>query len=595
MTVAPLTLSGGDAACHVPLPRVVIPTLALRVEVVKGAVKPQLGGFGNLSLTEWSDRWVAESTLTSSTPGDDLYIRLPKLPTLLTTVEEFGGERYVAISHAPAFGAAPAARQMDRVAVAWDASGSRSADAVRKDRALLAALLATPAWQNATIDLVVFRDRPDAARAFVARAGKAPELFAFLDQLPYDGGTDLAALDLRRTAAPNAADAAWLLLTDGLYTLGAGLPRFGGLPVHVIASDTVRDGGLQRLLAAATGGIVADLALTEPAAAAALLASPPATLLRVDAAPGTLADVQYRFAPGSGRATVYAKLLRGGEVTLVYGSGGRETLRVPVSVPSGAVPSGGVVARAWAGRMVEELAVFPDRNEAAMAELGRRFGLVTPVTSLIVLETVQQYLEHQIEPPATWPEMREQYLAGLEARKGRERQQRTAKVDRVLAWWKERVSWWEREFPYAPDFRWKAPAENAPGRPERGIAGGVVGGVVGGVTAQAPVVDAARAAAPAAGRASAMQESVMLKAADAKGGSAPIGRVHRHQALGSGDPLSQGRQGCGAGQSLRGLPGAAEGLCRESRILPRLRGCAPADRQGARPPGPLESRGDEAG
>ena len=112
VTVAPLALSGGDAACHVPLPRVVIPTLALRVEVVKGAVKPQLGGFGNLSLTEWNDRWVAESTLTSSTPGDDLYIRLPKLPTLLTTVEEFGGERYVAISHAPAFGPAPAARQV---------------------------------------------------------------------------------------------------------------------------------------------------------------------------------------------------------------------------------------------------------------------------------------------------------------------------------------------------------------------------------------------------------------------------------------------------------------------------------------------------
>ena len=518
VTVAPLTLSGGDGACHVPLPRVVIPTLALRVEVVKGAVKPQLGGFGNLSLTEWNDRWVAESTLTSSTPGDDLYIRLPKLPTLLTTVEEFGGERYVAISHAPAFGPAPAARQVDRAAVAWDASGSRSADAVRKDRALLAALLAMPAWQNATIDLVVFRDRPEAARAFVARAGKAPELFAFLDQLPYDGGTDLAALDLRRSAAPNAADAAWLLFTDGLYTLGAGLPKFGGLPVHVIASDPVRDGGLQRFVAAATGGIVADLAIAEPAAAATLLANPPATLLRVDAAPGTLADVQYRFAPGSGRATVYAKLLRGGEVTLVYGAGGKELQRVPVTLPAGAVPSGRVVARAWAGRMVEELAVFPDRNEAAMAELGRRFGLVTPVTSLIVLETVQQYLEHQIEPPATWPEMRAQYLAGLDARKGRERQQRTAKIDRALAWWKERVSWWEREFPYAKDFKWTAPGNIAPGRPERGV----VGGVVGGVAAEAPVVDAARAAAPAGARPSAMQESVMLKAADAKGGSASI-------------------------------------------------------------------------
>jgi Ca-activated chloride channel homolog len=520
VTVAPLALSGGDAACHVPLPRVVIPTLTLRVEVLKGAVKPQLGGFGNLSLTEWNDRWVAESTLTSSAPGDDLYVRLPKLPPLLTTVEEFGGERYLAISHAPAFGPAPVARQVDRAAVAWDASGSRSAEAVRKDRALLAALLTVPAWQNATIDVVVFRDRAETARAFVVRAGKAPELFAFLDQLPYDGGTDLAALDLRRTAAPNAADAAWLLFTDGLYTLGSGLPKFGGLPVHVIASDAVRDGGLQRFVAAVTGGIVADLALVEPAAAAVLLAAPPATLLRVDAAQGTLADVQYRFAPGSGRAAVYARLLRGGDVTLVYGSGGKELQRVPVALPAVAALPGRVVARAWAGRMVEELAVFPDRNEGAMAELGRRFGLVTPVTSLIVLETVQQYLEHEIEPPATWPEMRAQYLAGLEARKGRERQLRVAKTDRVLAWWKERVSWWEREFPHAADFRWKAPADRAPVRPERGIVGGVVGGVAGGVAAGAPAIDAARAAAPAPARTTALQESVMLKAADAKGDSA---------------------------------------------------------------------------
>jgi Ca-activated chloride channel homolog len=524
VTVAPLTLSSGDAACHVPLPRVVVPTLALRVEVVKGAVKPQLGGFGNLSPTEWNDRWVAESTISNSTPGDDLYVRLPKLPPLLTTVEEFGGERYVTISHAPAFRETPEARQMDRVAIAWDASGSRGADGARKDRALLAALLATPSWQNATVDLVVFRDRPEPARTFAVRAGKAPELFAFLDQLPYDGGTDLAAVDLRRNAAPNAADAAWLLFTDGLYTLGAGLPKFGGLPVHVVASDTVRDAALQRFLAAATGGQVVDLALTEPSAAAALLASPNVTLLRVDAAPGTLADVQYRFTPGSGRATVYARLLRGGEVMLVYGSGGRETQRVPVSLPAGSVP-GRVVARAWAGRMVEELAVFPERNQAAMADLGRRFGLVTPVTSLIVLESVQQYLEHEIEPPATWPEMRQQYLVGLEARKGRERQQRTAKIDRVLAWWKERVSWWEREFPYAKDFKWTAsPTEGL--RPTAAPVGGVVGGVTTGVA------DAVRAAAPVeAGRAAtaapaqslaAMRESEKSAGQQAGGVSASI-------------------------------------------------------------------------
>lgn len=517
VAVAPLTVSGGDAACHVPLPRAAVPALTLRVEVLKGAVRPELGGFGNLSLTEWNNRWVAESTLKDTTPGDDLYIRLPKLPALLTSIEELDGVRYAAISHAPSFREVPTAPPVQRAAIAWDASGSRGEDAVRKDLDLLSRLLASTAWQNATIDLVVFRDRPEPARTFTTRGGKAPELLAYLGQLPYDGGTDLAALDLGRRAAPNAADAAWLLFTDGLYTLGEGLPRFGGLPVHVVTSDQLRDAPLQRLVTAATGGQVIDLATLEPAAAANLIVNPPPTLLRVDAPAGVLADVQYRFAPGSGRASVYARLLKSGEATLVYASNGREVLRIPVALSTDKAPSGRILARTWAGRMVEDLSVFPDRNESAMADLGQRFNLVTPVTSLIVLETAQQYLEHNIEPPASWPEMRQQYLAGLEARKGRELALRTAKIDRVLAWWRERVAWWEREFAYPKDLKWKGQADARLQRGvEGGVPGGVVGGVVGGLPAAPPPPPPSAAPAPAPRQAGAGNLAVEVR------GEAPL-------------------------------------------------------------------------
>ena len=35
----------------------------------------------------------------------------------------------------------------------------------------------------------------------------------------------------------------------------------------------------------------------------------------------------------------------------------------------------------------------------ALVEVGKKYGLVTPSTSLIVLETLDQYLEHEIRPP----------------------------------------------------------------------------------------------------------------------------------------------------------------------------------------------------
>ena len=40
--------------------------------------------------------------------------------------------------------------------------------------------------------------------------------------------------------------------------------------------------------------------------------------------------------------------------------------------------------------------VLAKQNEARILELGKQFGMVTPYTSLIVLESLTQYLEYRI-------------------------------------------------------------------------------------------------------------------------------------------------------------------------------------------------------
>ena len=49
-------------------------------------------------------------------------------------------------------------------------------------------------------------------------------------------------------------------------------------------------------------------------------------------------------------------------------------------------------------------------SEKEIVTLGKRFNLVTSKTSLLVLETVDQYLRYLILPPVTLPEIRKQYL-----------------------------------------------------------------------------------------------------------------------------------------------------------------------------------------
>jgi hypothetical protein len=60
---------------------------------------------------------------------------------------------------------------------------------------------------------------------------------------------------------------------------------------------------------------------------------------------------------------------------------------------------------------MEELQLNPDSEETkdAISKLGRLYNLVTSTTSLIVLETLEQYLKYKIEPPITLTDVSNYY------------------------------------------------------------------------------------------------------------------------------------------------------------------------------------------
>jgi len=73
----------------------------------------------------------------------------------------------------------------------------------------------------------------------------------------------------------------------------------------------------------------------------------------------------------------------------------------------------GLVPRFWAQRYVDQLSLFPEieGNEKKILEIGRKYSIVTPNTSFIVLETLDQYLKYEIEPPESLLFIREQWLS----------------------------------------------------------------------------------------------------------------------------------------------------------------------------------------
>jgi hypothetical protein len=473
-----------EALYQLPLRfRTPIREFLLKVEVVKGPAKPEVreGGLANFRFDRWEDRYVARTEQSDVRFEQDLLIALPQVPRQ-TAVVETGedGESYFVINDFPEVRTAerPAGLGPRRVGVFWDASLSRQSADKRRELAVLEGWLKRVG--DVDLDLVVFRNTPEAPRAFAVRGGNASEALDFLRALAYDGGTDLSVL---RFAKGHDFD---LLFTDGLGSLGGKLPQVLDVPVYPISPDLQADHALLTHIARRSGGEAFNLQRLADAEVIGSLGVPPFAFLSVDAGPGTVADVLPNGrTPVHGRFTLTGRLRADeAELTLHYGVGApaesrRYTLRRADAV------AGRIVPRFWAQQRAADLSVLSEQNHDELLRLGRRFGIVTPGASLLVLETVDQYVQHGIEPPRTRPQARAEYLRRLQEQQVAEKRKEADKLGRVIAMWKSRVEWWEREFKYEAGVRQRASREEVlaseEGVDEGGVPGGVVGGVVGGL------------------------------------------------------------------------------------------------------------------
>ncbi|HWO18218.1 MAG TPA: VIT domain-containing protein [Kofleriaceae bacterium] len=440
--VSELAIEGNSAAYHLPLAHAGdIERVALRVEITKGEVVPEIsGGLGNLSLASFRDSFVAEAKLPRGTACDDLLVRLPDLPRHLRSVETHGEDVFFAVSSAVTAGAATTWVPR-RIALLWDASGSRTE--VERDLALVSELLEL--WPRVVIDVRVVRDSVDDGSRTFTGAGERDHLVSYLRELPRDGGTALAALDL--DALPHPDVEAWLLFSDGLGTLGRGLPRGKARPVHAISSAAAGDSAYLRQVASQSGGTYVQLVQTTPGAAARLIAES-REALRLTGTSGC-EDVHVRRAASRlwivGRLTAPLGQLR------LEGSGAPAD---HISISREQAVPGRLIARAWAGQEAQALAVL-EGEAPRILELARTYGVVTPGASLLVLETLEQHLEYEIEPAPSRREMVAQYRQLRERKRADKTAIRSSHLERVVALWRERVQWWETEHRPTPPARKK--------------------------------------------------------------------------------------------------------------------------------------------
>jgi tetratricopeptide (TPR) repeat protein len=391
---------------------------------------------GHVARTHFDDMTVdGEIALTVKTGADQARVYLQKK----------GKHTYFYVVQQPKSAVRPR-KSPSRLVVLWDASGSSDQRDRKRELAVLEAYL--KGIEGVTISLVPF-----AAMAWPLESFEGPDAVAQLlhriRSLPRDGGTNLGALDL--TAYKEHADE-FLLFTDGNGNIGQGELRTCEKPVRIFSTSPAANHVYLRHLAETTGGEYFNLLRCTDAEVAQRLATEAFRFLRAEFAQDALADVR----PASprrvtGSYSVAGRVLKpGAELTLHYGFGTETLESCQVQLSAAMEDASGAVGRIWARRELARLGVFPEKNEKEMLALGRTFGIVTPATSLIVLDRVEDYVRHDILPP---PELEDEFWKQVEKRKAFVKKTKEVKIAEVLARWKGLTAWWEKVFKYPPNLR----------------------------------------------------------------------------------------------------------------------------------------------
>lgn len=425
------TAPNGDAALLLPMPREPMAKRNITIEVTTpGATVPELGGLGDALFTQAEQIWRVESSSENITPGEDVLVSLPKLPAATHHIErDAGGDIWFMLTDMPATAENASAPAIERIHILWDASGSRANADLASDLALLAKLEA-PSFR-----LTIFRDLPEAPQDF----DTLDALIAAIRRAPNDGGTDLHALASFLSENPATTNTRTLLFTDGFDTLSGQALDFAGISPIAIVSNPIAD---RESLRQACAGSLIDLLTTDAATAWAEIKNPSS---RVTGLQGTgIAQVQGIGRPAAGRVTLLGQLTAPeSEVRITYADG---TTSPPFTLRAADAREATVLATAWASARVNQLAPRADDFEEELLSLGRAHGLVSPATSLIVLESLDQWVRHEIEPPATLPGMRRQWRDAMKNRPKTDTPDDSARLDHVVALWKQRVEWWKSDF-----------------------------------------------------------------------------------------------------------------------------------------------------
>ncbi len=371
-------------------------------------------------------------------PDGNFTIQVPKWPDAADVmVQQNKGQYYFMINSFPE-AKMEEKKIPDNIGIVWDVSLS----GLNRDHAKEFELLDSyfKKKQNARISLTLIGYDVTESGNYSLSGGNWTELKSRLEKLTYDGATNFGAL----TKWPVAGE--YLFFSDGLSTYGnieqMVLP---GATVHTINASPNANYPVLKYMAAKTGGTFINLNELPIGSAEKLLMQQQLLFLGIKENTA-VSELYPSFAtPVAGGCTVTGiSNTAATSITLLFGYGGKVLQEKTIDLSTAAAAKNFIdIEKIWAQKKIASLELQYETNKQTITALGKKYGLVTQNTSLIVLDAVEDYVRYEIEPPA---ELKAAYANLTKLKLIKEARQDKKSIDEAVRYYGKLVGWWNRDF-----------------------------------------------------------------------------------------------------------------------------------------------------
>jgi tetratricopeptide (TPR) repeat protein len=435
-----LEQESGDLLYQLPLyAKDPIDSFSINLSVIKSNSEPQLdeNGIPGLRFNKQKQAYTAEHSQTGFIADKTVAFVLPgsekKSDIVLT--ESHDGQTYFYVNSR----VEPQhknKRKPSTIGVLWDVSGSGAKRNLQKEMDLLIQYLARVG--SATVSLVPFNISTQTKEDF--GTGNTGKLIERIKALDYDGGTQLGAIDLGKYVFDEI-----LLFSDGLSTFGKQDMIFSKSPVMAITSSPSANYSYLKYIAEQTHGKFIDIGKLELPSALNELDGQSLQVINVSYNKSEIEELVTQTTPILNSGFSFSGKLKAASaaIKMEIGHGNEVSITKEFTITKNEESDYDQVKRIWATMRIARLDMEYEKNKEDITRLGKQFSIVTQNTSLIVLDRVEDYVQHEIVPPK---ELQKQYYALLKDKHDSETEKKENALHVAVAAMNELKSWWNTKY-----------------------------------------------------------------------------------------------------------------------------------------------------